>query len=110
MNQTPTLGELDQLAAQLKVLAHPTRLLIIQFLSKSKKTEATVTEIYKDLDIVQAIASQHLITLKDRGVLASHKVGTKIYYSIAQPWVVQILSVLQKQKAPDHATARPAST
>ena len=29
----------------------------------------TVTEIYKQLDLPQAIASQHLITLKDKGVL-----------------------------------------
>jgi len=81
----------------LKVLSHPKRLAIVDLLgkSKSKEHQMSVTEIYQALDIPQAIASQHLITLKDRGVLKSSKVGTKIYYSLAVPQLLKIIDTLE---------------
>ena len=89
--------QLDRAAAMLKVLSHPKRLAIVALLgkSKSKDHQMSVTEIYQALDIPQAIASQHLITLKDRGVLKSSKVGTKIYYSLAVPQLLKIIDTLE---------------
>lgn len=89
--------QLDRAAAMLKVLSHPKRLAIVDLLgkSKSKDHQMSVTEIYQALDIPQAIASQHLITLKDRGVLKSTKVGTKIYYSLAVPQLLKIIDTLE---------------
>lgn len=89
--------QLDRAAAMLKVLSHPKRLAIVDLLgkSKSKDHQMSVTEIYQALDIPQAIASQHLITLKDRGVLKSSKVGTKIYYSLAVPELLKIIDTLE---------------
>jgi DNA-binding transcriptional ArsR family regulator len=79
------------------VLSHPKRLAIVDLLGKSKTKDhqMSVTEIYQALDIPQAIASQHLITLKDRGVLKSSKVGTKIYYSLAVPQLLKIIDTLE---------------
>ncbi|WP_254244895.1 ArsR/SmtB family transcription factor [Hymenobacter sp. BRD67] len=81
----------------LKVLSHPKRLAIVDLLGKSKTKDhqMSVTEIYQALDIPQAIASQHLITLKDRGVLKSSKLGTKIYYSLAVPQLLKIIDTLE---------------
>lgn len=82
----------------LKVLAHPKRLAIVDLLGKgkgNKEVQLSVTEIYQALDIPQAIASQHLITLKDRGILKSSKVGTKIYYSLAVPQLLKIIDTLE---------------
>jgi len=95
----PTPAAIDAVAAQLKVLAHPTRLRIIQHLHKpASKGQQSVTEIYQALDIPQAICSQHLIVLKDRGLLKSNKVGTKIFYAIAaEAWCVQVVNILFKQ-------------
>jgi DNA-binding transcriptional ArsR family regulator len=89
--------QLDRAAAMLKVLSHPKRLAIVDLLGKSKTKDhqMSVTEIYQALDIPQAIASQHLITLKDRGVLKSSKVGTKIYYSLAVPELLKIIDTLE---------------
>lgn len=89
--------QLDRAAAMLKVLSHPKRLAIVDLLGKSKNKDhqMSVTEIYQALDIPQAIASQHLITLKDRGVLKSSKVGTKIYYSLAVPELLKIIDTLE---------------
>lgn len=88
---------MDRAAAMLKVLSHPKRLAIVDLLGKSKTKDhqMSVTEIYQALDIPQAIASQHLITLKDRGVLKSSKVGTKIYYSLAVPQLLKIIDTLE---------------
>jgi DNA-binding transcriptional ArsR family regulator len=44
----------------------------------------------------QAIASQHLITLKDKGVLSSFKVGTKIYYSLSIPKLIDVIDCLEE--------------
>lgn len=90
--------QLDRAAAMLKVLSHPKRLAIVDLLGKTKgakEQQMSVTEIYQALDIPQAIASQHLITLKDRGVLKSSKVGTKIYYSLAVPQLMKIIDTLE---------------
>ena len=86
--------KIDKAAAMLKVLAHPKRLAIVDLLGKEDKM--TVTEIYKYLDLSQAIASQHLITLKDKGVLSSFKVGTKIYYSLSIPKLIDVIDCLEE--------------
>lgn len=85
--------KVDKAAAMLKVLAHPKRLAIVDLLGKEEKM--TVTEIYRSLDLPQAIASQHLITLKDRGILSSFKVGTKIYYSLSIPKLLDVIDSLE---------------
>jgi DNA-binding transcriptional ArsR family regulator len=89
--------QLDRAAAMLKVLSHPKRLAIVDLLGKTKgkDSQMSVTDIYQALDLPQAIASQHLITLKDRGVLKSSKVGTKIYYSLAVPQLLKVIDTLE---------------
>ena len=92
--------QLDRAAAMLKVLSHPKRLAIVDLLGKlkggkDKDQQMSVTEIYQALDLPQAIASQHLITLKDRGVLKSNKIGTKIYYALAVPQLMKVIDTLE---------------
>ncbi len=90
--------QLERAAAMLKVLSHPKRLAIVDLLGKANKgkdSQLSVTDIYQALDLPQAIASQHLITLKDRGVLKSTKVGTKIYYALAVPQLMKVIDTLE---------------
>ncbi|RZK22573.1 MAG: transcriptional regulator [Hymenobacter sp.] len=94
--------QLDRAAAMLKVLSHPKRLAIVDLLGKlkgGKDQQMSVTEIYQALDLPQAIASQHLITLKDRGVLKSNKIGTKIYYALAVPQLMKVIDTLEDYSA-----------
>ena len=86
--------KIEKAASMLKVLAHPKRLAIIDLLGKEDKL--TVTEIYQYLNLPQAIASQHLITLKDKGVLTSSKVGTKIFYSLSVPKLTDVIDCLEE--------------
>ena len=90
--------QLERAAAMLKVLSHPKRLAIVDLLGKANKgkdSQLSVTDIYQALELPQAIASQHLITLKDRGVLKSTKVGTKIYYALAVPQLMKVIDTLE---------------
>jgi DNA-binding transcriptional ArsR family regulator len=90
-------NKMERAAAMLKVLAHPKRMAIVDLLGREEKL--TVTKIYTELDMPQAIASQHLITLKDRGVLTSQKSGTKIYYSLLVPHLTDVIRCLEENIA-----------
>ena len=57
----------------LKVIAHPVRLAIVDLLTVNKRM--TVLEIQEALNLEQAIASQHLSLMEDKGVLVSEKVS-----------------------------------
>lgn len=87
-------NKMEHAAAMLKVLAHPKRMAIVDLLGRIDRM--TVTNIYTELEMPQAIASQHLITLKDRGILTSQKSGTKIYYSLAVPTLMEVIRCLEE--------------
>jgi Predicted transcriptional regulators len=69
---------LERAAGMLKAIAHPVRITIVGCLEDGEKK--TVTEIHKQLGIEQSTASHHLGILKDKGVLASKRVGKNTWY------------------------------
>lgn len=79
--------DLLQAASILKVLGHPIRISIIELLVNSKRM--TVSEIFKALDIEQAIASHHLNTLKNKQVLISDRVGKNSFYSVSNKSITE---------------------
>jgi DNA-binding transcriptional ArsR family regulator len=81
---------LEKAANMLKAIAHPVRILIVQYLEDGKKR--TVTEIHKRLGIEQATASHHLVILKDRGVLSSKREGKNTWYYLKHPNLKNVLS------------------
>lgn len=88
-------NQLDQAAKMLKALAHPQRMAIVDLLGRIYPERMTVTAIYTALDMRQAIASQHLISLKERGVLTSKKEGTSIYYSLVLPELLEVVRCIE---------------
>lgn len=76
-------------ASMLKVLGHPIRISIIELLEKSPRL--SVTEIFKALRIEQAIASHHLNTLKNKGILTSERVGKNTYYSVSHSSLIEVV-------------------
>ena len=93
---TPSPHALHNAAETIKVCGHPHRLSMLHHLATPSIGEVTVTELYTVAGISQAVASQHLITLKDRGVLKSHKVGTKVFYSFASDLAKQVVQLVYK--------------
>jgi DNA-binding transcriptional ArsR family regulator len=89
-------AKLEQMASKLKAIAHPTRIAIIEMLSGEKSM--SVTEIYQILDIEQAAASHHLNIMKNKGVLDSRREGKKIFYSLQNESLADIMRCINKCK------------
>jgi len=77
----------------LRVIAHPVRLAIVDLLTANKRM--TVLEIQEMLGIEQAIASQHITLMEDKGVLISEKVSRNKYVSLRFPKMKNIISCLE---------------
>lgn len=77
----------------LRCLGHPLRLRILDVLEKGR--EATVTEIYEALEVEQAVASQHLTTMWDKGILQRRKDGVHVYYSIGDERALKVLDCVR---------------
>ncbi len=91
MKKDKTIYELQ--AEICKTLASPKRIEIIAAL---KDGEKSVTEIIEILGIPKANASQHLALMKLKGILNSRREGINIYYSIANPKVIQACSLMKE--------------
>jgi len=77
----------------LRAIAHPMRIAIIDLLNE---TQLSVTEIYNRLNIEQAAASHHLNILKSKGVLNSKRDGKKIYYSLKNQTLTEIIDCINR--------------
>ena len=77
-------------ASKLKVLGHPIRISIIQLLEQTPKL--SVSEIFRTLNIEQAIASHHLNTLKNKRILKSERVGKNTYYSVCNIRLIDVVN------------------
>ncbi len=72
----------------LKSLAHPARLMIIEYL---KNGEASVGQMVEDLGMEQSGLSKHLATLRLAGILASRQERSNVYYSIKDKDIFNVL-------------------
>lgn len=85
---------LENSTETLRSIAHPTRIAIIDLLFK--KGEMTVTEIYEQLQIEQAVASHHLRILKNKDVVRVERDGKNSLYSLTHPDFHEIINILTK--------------
>ena len=72
-------------AAVIKAMAHPTRLYIVDRLSKGEKSDLELTEMV-DADV--STVSKHLSVLKNAGILNDDKRGKQVFYRLAMPCVL----------------------
>jgi DNA-binding transcriptional ArsR family regulator len=75
----------------LKVLGHPIRLKIVAGLCSQ---ECNVKHIWECLGLPQATVSQHLALLKNKGVIEGKREGVEVHYSVINPMVKKIISVI----------------
>ncbi len=90
----------DQAVAALKVLANPERLLLLCQLAQG---EMCVSELEEALDIRQPTLSQQLGVLRNEGVVATRRQGKNIFYSVADPALLEILALLYRLYCPKEA-------
>jgi len=86
-----------QAVAALKVLANGDRLLLLCQLSQG---EMCVSELEEALDIHQPTLSQQLGVLRTEQVVSTRREGKNIYYSVADPALLEILAVLYRLYCP----------
>jgi DNA-binding transcriptional ArsR family regulator len=80
-----------QAVATLKLLANEDRLLLLCQLSQG---ESSVGELEELLGIRQPTLSQQLGVLRSEQVVSTRRQGKNIFYSIADPAVLEILALL----------------
>lgn len=87
------VDKLNSAVNMLKVIAHPVRLAMVDLLTENE--QMTVLEIQTALSLEQAVASQHLTLMEDKGVLCSEKVGRNKYVSLRFPKMKNIITCME---------------
>ncbi len=72
------LSSCEELAAIFRALGHPARLAIVKQLAT--QTDACCGDIVSHLPLAQSTVSQHLLVLKDAGLLISDPRGRNCHY------------------------------
>lgn len=76
----------------IKALAHPTRLFIVDELSKGEQCVCKLTEmIGSDISTV----SKHLSILKNAGVVQDDKRGTQVFYTLKMPCSISFFNCIE---------------
>lgn len=93
-------SEIFELHAEiLKALAHPRRLEIIQLL---RDQELCVSDIYEMLDLPQANISQHLMILREAGIVKTSRDGKQILYSLTDKKIINASDLLREVLIDQH--------
>lgn len=81
----------EDVAALLKLLSHPQRLLILCSLAEGEKS---VGEIEEACEASQSAVSQFLKNMRLEGLIDSRRDGKQVYYSIVDPRVFELMKSL----------------
>jgi len=73
----------------IKAMSHPTRLFIVDELSKGERCVCKLTEMIGD-DI--STVSKHLSVLKNAGIVSDEKRGTQVFYSLQHTCLLNLFS------------------
>jgi DNA-binding transcriptional ArsR family regulator len=81
----------QKVAEVLKAVAHPVRLQIVAALEHQA---LCVADIMEAVGGKQAMTSQQLNMMRNRGVLEARREGNKVFYSIANPNEIKLLDCM----------------
>jgi ArsR family transcriptional regulator, virulence genes transcriptional regulator len=90
---SPAEAELWEMQADIcQTLANPKRLQIINLL---KEQELSVGAMVKAMGVAKANLSQHLSVMRQKGILATRREGTTIYYRLAIPYITEACAIMR---------------
>lgn len=96
MSSVLNLSELEakagEVAAVMKALANPRRLLILCHLAEVGS--ASVNALAATVGLSQSALSQHLSVMRDEGLVGFDRVGQTLNYRIADPRMTALLDTL----------------
>ncbi len=90
-----TVTEQAQYAAKariMKALAHPTRLFIVDELSRGERCVCELTEM---IGVEMPTVSRHLSQLKKVGILEDEKRGAQVFYRVRVPCVLNFFKCVE---------------
>ena len=86
-------SEIARAARCLKAMSHPLRLKILCTLGSDS---VSVQEIVQKVGTTQSNISQHLAILRDKGILASRKDATRVYYHVDDERTLQLIRMMKE--------------
>lgn len=87
----------NEAAELLKSLAHPVRLCIVKGLME--KGSCNVSFMQNCLGLPQSTVSQHLQKLRALGIVAAHRTGLEINYSVENEKVKQLVQIFFREES-----------
>lgn len=87
-----TKARFEAQAAVIKAMAHPTRLFIVEELSRGERCVCELTDMI-DADV--STVSKHLTVLKHAGIVRDDKRGAQVYYRLEMPCVLGFFSCVR---------------
>ena len=79
-------------AAILKAMGHPTRLFLVEELSRGERCVRDLTELVgADISTV----SKHLSVLRNAGIVVDDKRGSQVFYSLLVPCVLNFFTCVE---------------
>jgi len=100
-----TRTRLETRARIIKAMAHPTRLFVVDELSRGERCVCELTEmIGADVSTV----SKHLAVLRNAGIVEDEKRGAMVFYRLRVPCVLNFFSCVESVIAADAARAQRA--
>ncbi len=79
-------------AAVMKALAHPTRLFIVDELSRGERCVCELTAMIGD---EMPTISRHLSLLRNAGILEDDKRGNQVFYRLSRPCVLNFFKCIE---------------
>ena len=87
-----TKAAFEARARIIKALAHPTRLFFVDRLSRG---ELCVCELNEMVDADVSTVSKHLAVLRNAGIVRDEKRGSKVFYSLRTPCVLNFFTCVE---------------
>jgi DNA-binding transcriptional ArsR family regulator len=87
-----TQARLEARADIIKAMAHPTRLFIVEELSRK---ERCVNELTEKIGADVSTVSKHLAILRGAGIVRDEKRGAQVYYSLKVPCILNFFGCVE---------------
>ncbi|UFH52500.1 helix-turn-helix transcriptional regulator [Spirosoma sp. KNUC1025] len=95
MYTTPSMtdSKIDQVAAAIEAIAHPSRLQILLALSETQSLPASALQHHLQLSV--PVLSSHLTHLTDQRLLSLQQQDNEPYYSLANTSLQKVVALIQ---------------
>jgi len=87
-----TKTKFEMRAKILKAMAHPTRLFIVDELSRDEQCVQKLTEL---IGADTSTVSKHLSVLRNAGIVQNEKRGSQVFYSLTVPCVLNFFDCVE---------------